>query len=135
MRLAASRRMLKSLRETFAMALAIPMGVLAALRPDSWIDRTALTIAVFGQALPGFWFALILMFVFGLFLRLLPISGSDSLAHFILPAIALAYYAGIARRMWADPEPNGDSSRVSVPPALVSVERENIMHELKESTT
>jgi len=77
----------------FAMGLAIPMGVVAALRPDSWVDRVALTIAVFGQALPGFWFALILMFVFGLFLRLLPISGSDSLAHFILPAISLGYYS------------------------------------------
>lgn len=77
----------------FAMSLAIPMGVIAALRPDSWIDRVALTVAVFGQALPGFWFALILMFVFGLFLRLLPISGSDSLMHFILPAVSLGYYS------------------------------------------
>ena len=77
----------------FAMGLAIPMGVVAALRPDTWVDRVALTIAVLGQALPGFWFALILMFVFGLFLRLLPISGSDSLAHFILPAISLGYYS------------------------------------------
>jgi peptide/nickel transport system permease protein len=77
----------------FAMGLAIPMGVVAALKPDSWVDRVALTIAVFGQALPGFWFALILMFVFGLFLRWLPISGSDSLWHFILPAISLGYYS------------------------------------------
>ena len=77
----------------FAMGLAIPMGVVAALRPDTWVDRVALTIAVLGQALPGVWFALILMFVFGLFLRLLPISGSDSLAHFILPAILLGYYS------------------------------------------
>ena len=77
----------------FAMGLSIPMGVLAALRPDTWIDRVALTTAVLGQALPGFWFALILMFVFGLFLRILPVSGSDSLAHFILPAISLGYYS------------------------------------------
>lgn len=77
----------------FAMGLAIPMGVVAALRPDTWVDRIALTVAVFGQALPGFWFALILMFVFGLFLRLLPISGSDSLLHFVLPAISLGYYS------------------------------------------
>ncbi len=77
----------------FAMGLAIPMGVIAALRPDSWVDRTALTVAVFGQALPGFWFALILMFVFGLFLRWLPISGNETLAHFILPAISLGYYS------------------------------------------
>jgi len=77
----------------FAMGLAIPMGVIAALRPDSWVDRLALTIAVLGQALPGFWFALMLMFVFGLFLRWLPISGNETLAHFILPAISLGYYS------------------------------------------
>lgn len=77
----------------FALGLSIPMGVIAALRPDSWVDRVALTVAVFGQALPGFWFALILMFVFGLFLRWLPISGNETLAHFILPAISLGYYS------------------------------------------
>lgn len=77
----------------FALGLAIPMGVIAALRPDSWVDRAALTIAVFGQALPGFWFALMLMFLFGLFLRWLPISGNETLAHFILPAISLGYYS------------------------------------------
>jgi peptide/nickel transport system permease protein len=77
----------------FAMGVSIPMGVIAALKPDTWVDRTALTIAVMGQALPGFFFALILMFVFGLFLRLLPISGSDTYANFILPGIALGYYS------------------------------------------
>ncbi len=77
----------------FAMSLSIPMGVLAALRPDSWVDRTALTIAVLGQALPGFWFALMLMFMFGLYLAWLPISGSDTYWHFILPAISLGYYS------------------------------------------
>ena len=77
----------------FALSLAIPMGVLAALRPDSWIDRLALTIAVLGQALPGFWFALILMFVFGLYLGMFPISGSDTYWHFVLPAISLGYYS------------------------------------------
>jgi peptide/nickel transport system permease protein len=77
----------------FALGLSIPMGVIAALRPDSWVDRVALTIAVLGQALPGFWFALMLMFVFGLFLGWLPISGNETLAHFILPAISLGYYS------------------------------------------
>ncbi|MEX2644368.1 MAG: ABC transporter permease [Acetobacterales bacterium] len=77
----------------FALSLSIPMGVLAALRPDSWIDRLALTIAVLGQALPGFWFALILMFIFGLYLGMFPISGSDTYWHFVLPAISLGYYS------------------------------------------
>lgn len=72
-----------------ALALAIPLGVLAAIRVNTWIDRIALGIAVFGQAIPNFWFGLILIYLFGVVLRWLPISGSDSFAHYILPTIAL----------------------------------------------
>ena len=78
---------------TFAIVLAIPMGVIAALRPNSWIDRTALTIAVFGQAMPTFWFALMMMLVFSVWLGWLPASGGATWWHFIMPAVALGYYA------------------------------------------
>jgi peptide/nickel transport system permease protein len=77
----------------FAICLAIPMGVLAAIRPNTWIDRVALTISVLGQAMPSFFFGLILIIIFGVMLRWLPISGSSTWRHFILPAIALGYYA------------------------------------------
>jgi len=77
----------------FAICLAVPMGVLAAIRPNTWIDRVALTISVIGQAMPSFFFGLILIIVFGVILRWLPISGSSTWRHFILPAIALGYYA------------------------------------------
>jgi len=77
----------------FAICLAVPMGVLAAIRPNTWIDRVALTISVIGQAMPSFFFGLILIIVFGVTLRWLPISGSSTWRHFILPAIALGYYA------------------------------------------
>ncbi|HSF94044.1 MAG TPA: ABC transporter permease, partial [Thermohalobaculum sp.] len=60
----------------FALALSIPLGVLAAIRPNSLIDRVALTIAVVGQAMPSFWFALTLMLWLGVYWRLLPITGS-----------------------------------------------------------
>jgi peptide/nickel transport system permease protein len=76
----------------FSLLTAIPLGIVAALRPNSWIDRLALTLSVLGQALPSFWFALLLMILFGLKLRWLPISGSGSWRHFVLPAIALGYY-------------------------------------------
>jgi peptide/nickel transport system permease protein len=79
-----------------ALGLSIPLGVLAAMRPNSWLDRLALTIAVVGQAMPSFWFALLLMLLFGVTLGWLPISGSDTQAHFVLPAVALAYYAAPA---------------------------------------
>jgi len=73
----------------FALLVAVPLGVLAALRANTWIDRTALTLAVFGQAVPMFWFALILIFVLGVMLRWLPISGSATPAHFVMPTITL----------------------------------------------
>ncbi len=77
---------------TFALLLSIPLGVLAAIRPNSLIDRLALTIAVIGQAMPSFWFALTMMLWFGITWRLLPITGTASWKNFIMPAIALGYY-------------------------------------------
>jgi len=84
---------LGALALTFALVLSIPLGVLAAIRPNSIIDRFALTLAVVGQALPSFFFALVLILFLGVQWRLLPISGSDSWLNFIMPAIALGYYA------------------------------------------
>jgi len=77
----------------FAVVVGIPLGVAAAIRPNSWVDRAALTIAVFGQAMPSFWFGLVLIIIFGVALRWFPISGSDTLAHLVMPAVALGYYA------------------------------------------
>ncbi|WP_282605292.1 ABC transporter permease [Pelagibius sp. Alg239-R121] len=76
----------------FALILSIPLGVVAAIRPNSMIDRFALTVAMIGQAMPSFWFALTLMLWFGLNWRLLPISGTASWQHFVMPSIALGYY-------------------------------------------
>jgi ABC-type dipeptide/oligopeptide/nickel transport system permease component len=59
----------------FALGLSIPLGVAAALRPNTIVDRVALWIAVAGQALPSFLFALGLIYVFGVLLRWLPVSG------------------------------------------------------------
>jgi peptide/nickel transport system permease protein len=75
----------------FAFLIAVPLGVLAAVRANSLIDRAALTLAVFGQAIPNFWFGLILIVVFGVTLRWLPISGSDTLANFVLPTVTLGF--------------------------------------------
>lgn len=77
----------------FALVVAIPLGILAALRPNSWIDRVCLTIAVLGQAMPTFWFAFLMMIFFGVTMRWLPISGTETWAHFVMPSIALGYYA------------------------------------------
>lgn len=77
----------------FAVIVAIPLGILAAIRPNTWIDRIALTLSVLGQAMPSFWFGLIMIIIFGVMLRWLPISGSDTPLHFVMPIIALGYYA------------------------------------------
>jgi ABC-type dipeptide/oligopeptide/nickel transport system permease component len=76
-----------------ALALSIPLGVLAAVRPNSWIDRLALSLAVVGQAIPSFFFGLVLILLFAVLLPLLPVSGSETWRHFVLPALALGYSA------------------------------------------
>lgn len=76
---------------TFGLALAIPLGVLAAVKPNSIFDRAALTLAVIGQAMPTFWFGLTLILVFGVMLRWLPITGQASWWNFVMPSIALGY--------------------------------------------
>ena len=81
---------------SFALLLAIPLGVLAAIYPNTIIDRVALTIAVLGQAMPSFWFGLILMYTFSLALGWLPSAGSATWKHYIMPSIALGYYAAPA---------------------------------------
>jgi len=76
-----------------AALVAIPLGVIAAIKQDTWLDRVALLIAVFGQAMPSFFFGLVLIIVFGINLHWLPAGGTGTWQHFILPAIALGYYA------------------------------------------
>ena len=76
-----------------SLAIGVPLGVLAALRPNTLIDRVAMTLAVLGQALPTFWLGLLLIVLFGLVLRWLPISGADTWMHFILPSFVLGYYS------------------------------------------
>jgi ABC-type dipeptide/oligopeptide/nickel transport system permease component len=80
----------------FALLISIPLGVLAAIYSNTWIDRAALAIAVFGQAMPNFFFALILVMLFSITLRWLPVSGSQSWAHYVMPTIALGYYVAPA---------------------------------------
>lgn len=76
-----------------AVAVGIPLGVLAAVYRDTWIDRLALMVAVVGQAMPNFWFALTLILVFAVGLHWLPVAGNTTWQHFVLPAVALGYYA------------------------------------------
>lgn len=76
-----------------SLIVSIPLGVIAAIRPNSWLDRGVLLVALVGQAIPAFWLGLVLVYVFGVVLRVLPISGSETAAHFVLPVLTLSVLA------------------------------------------
>jgi peptide/nickel transport system permease protein len=77
----------------FALVFSIPLGVIAAIRPNSWVDRTALFLSVMGQAMPSFWLGLMLIVVFSVWLPILPPSGTEGWEYFIMPTIVLGYFA------------------------------------------
>jgi peptide/nickel transport system permease protein len=79
-----------------ALLISVPLGVLAAVYKHSWLDRLCLALAVVGQALPNFFFALLLIMLFSIELHWLPVSGSDTWEHFVMPTIALGYYVAPA---------------------------------------
>ena len=70
-------------------AIAIPLGALAALNPNSWIDRMALGVAVSAQAVPNFWLGLIMIILFAVMVPIFPVSGDDTWRHYVLPAFVL----------------------------------------------
>ncbi len=69
--------------------VAIPLGIAAAMRPNSFLDRFALTFAVTAQAVPNFWLGLILIVLLAVTFPIFPVSGDETWAHFVLPALVL----------------------------------------------
>ena len=78
---------------SIALLVSLPMGILAAVRENTGFDRAVQMVALIGQAMPSFWLGLILMITFGLTLGWLPISGTGSWEHFVMPGIVLAFSA------------------------------------------
>src|SRR4051794_33134699 len=76
-----------------ALLVSLPLGILAAVRENTPLDRFVQVVALLGQAMPSFWLGLLLMIVFGLQLGWLPISGADSWQSFIMPGVVLAFSA------------------------------------------
>jgi peptide/nickel transport system permease protein len=70
--------------------IAIPLGVLAAVKRNSIWDQAASFLANLGMAVPNFWLALLLILLFAVNLRLLPVSGAGGVEHLVLPTIVLA---------------------------------------------
>lgn len=80
-------------------AVAVPVGALSAVRRGTAADHLGIALTAGGQAVPGFWLGLMLIWVFGVWLRWLPVSGFGGWTHFVLPTLTLtAFYAAqIAR--------------------------------------
>jgi ABC-type dipeptide/oligopeptide/nickel transport system permease component len=78
---------------SLAILVSIPFGILAAVRENTWVDRAVTVFTMVGQAMPTFWLGLTMMIVLGLWLGLLPISGTGSWQHFVMPGVVLAFTA------------------------------------------
>jgi peptide/nickel transport system permease protein len=76
-----------------AILVAVPAGILAAVKPNSLYDHAVLTLTLLGQSAPTFWIGIMLILAFGLGLRWFPIGGRGSWSHLVLPAITLGAFA------------------------------------------
>ena len=72
--------------------LALPIGVIVAVKKDTGIDFGGKIIALLGQSLPSFWLGIVLMWIFAVKLGWFPTSGKGGISHMVLPAVALGWY-------------------------------------------
>lgn len=80
--------------------IAVPLGTLAALKKDRPVDAAAMSFAVVGQSIPGFFLGIVLILIFAVQLRWLPVAGGQGFASLILPAVALGVSgAGLVSRL------------------------------------
>jgi ABC-type dipeptide/oligopeptide/nickel transport system permease component len=80
--------------------IALPLGILAALKRHSPVDTLCTIVAVAGQAMPIFWLGIMLIIVFAVRLKVLPASGYGTWQHFVMPAVTLgAFLAPITMRL------------------------------------
>ncbi len=84
---------------TLAVIISLPLGIIAAVRQNSFFDGFSMLLALFGVSMPPFWFGLLLILFFSLKLGWFPSSGSESLKSIVLPSVALGFLhmASIAR--------------------------------------
>ena len=83
-----------------SLVLAIPLGVLSAVRRDSAWDYLGMLVAMIGQSVPAFFLGLVLMLLLAVEWRVLPTSGYGAWQHLVLPSVTLAaYLAGLLTRM------------------------------------
>ena len=73
-----------------ACLLGVPAGIVAAVKPYTTMDMVVTALALFGMSMPAFWLGLMLIIIFSVKLKLLPVGGSGGFVYLILPAITLA---------------------------------------------
>lgn len=76
---------------TVALAIGVPLGMIAAVRQNSWIDTIAMTIAYVGASMPIFWFGLIMILFFSFTLSWFPPAGAEGFISLVLPSITLGF--------------------------------------------
>lgn len=84
------------------LAVGIPLGIVAALRPGSWIDQFATIVALIGISIPQFALGLIALYLFGFVIPIFPLGGYGTPLHLVLPALVLgiggtAFYSRVLR--------------------------------------
>lgn len=77
----------------FAVVVALPLGIVAAVRRNSPIDHASRVLALLAASMPGFWVAYLLILLFAVKLQLLPVAGKGSWQHLILPSVTLGLAA------------------------------------------
>jgi peptide/nickel transport system permease protein len=79
--------------QLLAIVVAIPLGILSAIRRDTWLDAGLTGFVTLAQSIPHFWLGLMAMVVFGVYLGWLPTSGRGGWSNLILPAVTLSSYS------------------------------------------
>jgi ABC-type dipeptide/oligopeptide/nickel transport system permease component len=78
---------------TTAILIGVPLGIIAAVRQNTWLDSVSMTVALLGVAMPSFWLALLLIWTFSVRLNWIPIIGEGGIKGLILPAVTLGFGA------------------------------------------
>ena len=77
----------------FSVLMAVPIGVISAVKKGTFIDMLGKVVALLGQSFPPFWLGIVLIWIFSVNLGWLPVSGRGGFSHVILPGVALGWFS------------------------------------------
>ncbi len=99
--------LLTAVAMSISLLIGIPIGILSAIRVNSWLDTIGKSFSIMGLSLPSFWVGLLLIMIFSVSLGWLPSSGSGTFWHILMPAFSLGWvfsaaYTRMARSAMLD---------------------------------